>query len=129
MRSNVRFDAQSVPRGMLSLMMWRSRNETHVAWVLKSGSKCVIHTAFFAKRTEKTIDASITTYHRCERALGVMPRRREGAIGVLFPGPDRPAGRRTKTTGPTIPPRQCVYNINILIIFAIANSNSYIQQI
>ena len=71
----------------------------HVALVLKFGSKCAIHTAFFAKRTEKTIDASITTYHRYEKALGVMPRRREVAIGAVY-RPRRPANKNdAKTEG------------------------------
>ena len=65
-------------------------NEMHAARVLRFGSKCAIHTAFFAKRTEITIDASITTYDRYEKALGVMPRRREGGIGAVC-RPRRPA--------------------------------------
>ena len=80
-------------------------NETQVAWVLKFGSKCVIHTAFFAKRTEITIDASITTYHRREKALLVMPRRREGAIGAVNSRPRRPAETAKKTTAA----RQCAH--------------------
>ncbi len=64
-----------------------------------AGSKCVIHTAFFAKRTEKTIDASITTYHRYEKALRVMPRRRDRAIGAVC-RPRRPANKNyAKTEG------------------------------
>ena len=71
----------------------------HAARVLKFGSKCAIHTAFFAKRTEKIIDASITTYHKYEKALGVMLRRRDGAIGVVF-RPRRPANKNdAKTEG------------------------------
>ena len=81
-------------------------NEMHAARVLKCGSKCAIHTAFFARRTEITIDASIATYYGHQKAFVVMARHGEAAIGVFFPGPDRPAGRRTKTTGPTTPPRQ-----------------------
>ena len=86
----------------------------HAARVLKFGIKCAIHTAFFAKYTEITIDSSITTHHGHQKALVAMARHREVAIGVLFPGPDRPAGRRTKITGPTTPPQQCVYTIYLL---------------
>ena len=69
----------------------------HAARVLKFGSKCAIHTAFFAKRTEKTIDASITTHYRYEKALVAMPRRREGAIGAVC-RPRRPANKNDAET-------------------------------
>ncbi len=88
-------------------------NEMPAARVLKFGSKCAFHTPFFAKHTEKTIDASITAYHRTEKTLVPMARHRDIAICVLFPGPDPPAGRRTKTTGPTTPPRHCFMIISI----------------
>ncbi len=96
MRPYVSFHAQSAPRGLLR---WNcgEGNEMHAARVHKFGSKCAIHTAFFAKRT--TIDASITEYHRYEKALGVMPRRREGAIGAVC-RPRRPANiNDAKTEG------------------------------
>ena len=71
----------------------------HAARILKFGSKSAIHTAFFAKRTEKIIDASITTYHRYEKTLGVVPRRRDGAIGVIC-RPRRPVNKNdAKTEG------------------------------
>ncbi len=77
---------------------YEKRQETHESWVFKFVTRCVIDTAFFAKRKSITCYTSITSYHGHAKALVATSRHRERLVCACFPAPTLTAAGRSKTS-------------------------------